>query len=75
MAPLTPRQTRILKFITDHTRVAGYPPTVREIGEHAGLTSTSSVHRQIGILVDKGFLRRVENRSRAVVVIDQGAAA
>ncbi|HEY9416297.1 MAG TPA: MarR family transcriptional regulator [Pseudonocardia sp.] len=76
-ATLTPRQARILDFIRDHTRTVGYPPTVREIGAHAGLTATSSVHRQLEVLVAKGYLRREGNRSRAVVVIDQqtGAAA
>lgn len=75
MPRLTPRQTRILQFIRDHTATVGYPPTVREIGEHAGLTSTSSVHAQLGRLVDKGYLRRAANRSRAVVAINQDVAA
>ncbi len=76
-ATLTTRQTRILDFIRDYTRTVGYPPTVREIGAHAGLTATSSVHRQLEVLAAKGYLRRTGNRSRAVVVLDQadGAAA
>jgi repressor LexA len=76
-ATLTARQARILGFIRDHTRTVGYPPTVREIGAHAGLTATSSVHRQLEVLVAKGYLRREGGRSRAVVVIDHtdGAAA
>lgn len=73
---LTPRQNRILEFIQQHTVTVGYPPTVREIGEHAGLTSTSSVHRQLLALVSKGYLRRAAGRSRAVVVaVEHGAAA
>lgn len=75
-ARLTPRQARILQFIRDHTVTVGYPPTVREIGVHAGLASTASVHRHLRVLADKGFLRRGEaGRSRAVVVIDQAVAA
>ena len=41
---LTPRQRRILDFIAETVRDRGYPPTVREIGEAVGLTSSSSVH-------------------------------
>lgn len=70
MHALTPRQHRILRFICDHTRDLGYPPTVREIGDHVGLASTSSVHRQLGVLVEKGHLSRAGNRSRAVVVLE-----
>lgn len=70
---LTARQTRILAFIRHHTATVGYPPTVREIGGHAGLTSTSSVHRQLGALAAKGYLRRELGRSRAVVVIEAAA--
>lgn len=67
-AQLTTRQARILQFIRDHTATIGYPPTVREIGAHAGLTSPSSTHRQLEVLTAKGYLRREGGRSRAVVV-------
>jgi repressor LexA len=49
-------------------RRQGYPPSVREIGEAVGLTSTSSVAHQLGTLQRKGFLRRDPNRPRAVDV-------
>jgi len=67
-AGLTPRQRRILEVIRDHMRRQGYPPSVREIGEAVGLTSTSSVAHQLGALQAKGFLRRDANRPRAVDV-------
>lgn len=71
MPRLTPRQARILQFIRDHTRTIGYPPTVREIGAHAGLTSTASVHRHLRALENKGLLRRgAAGQSRAVVVVE-----
>jgi repressor LexA len=46
----------------------GYPPSMREIGEAVGLTSTSSVAHQLTTLERKGFLRRDPNRPRAVDV-------
>ncbi len=67
-AGLTTRQRRILEVIRDHMRQQGYPPSVREIGEAVGLTSTSSVAHQLGTLQRKGFLRRDANRPRAVDV-------
>ncbi len=67
-AGLTTRQRRILEVIRDHMQLQGYPPSVREIGEAVGLTSTSSVAHQLGTLQRKGFLRRDANRPRAVDV-------
>jgi repressor LexA len=55
---LTPRQRRVLEVIRDAVERRGYPPSVREIGEAVGLTSSSSVHHQLAVLQRKGFLRR-----------------
>lgn len=65
---LTPRQRRVLEVIRDSVQRRGYPPSVREIGEAVGLTSTSSVSHQLATLQRKGFLRRDPNRPRAVDV-------
>src|SRR3712207_3007095 len=65
---LTPRQRKVLEVIRDSVERRGYPPTVREIGEAVGLTSTSSVSHQLATLQRKGFLRRDPNRPRAVDV-------
>jgi repressor LexA len=65
---LTPRQRRILDVIRDAVRRRGYPPSVREIGEAVGLTSSSSVAHQLTALERKGYLRRDPNRPRAVEV-------
>lgn len=46
----------------------GYPPSIREIGDAVGLTSTSSVAHQLRTLERKGYLRRDANRPRAVDV-------
>ncbi len=63
---LTPRQRRVLEVIRDWVQRFGYPPSVREIGEAVGLTSTSSVAHQLRALERKGYLRRDPNRPRAV---------
>ncbi|HVU61690.1 MAG TPA: transcriptional repressor LexA [Mycobacteriales bacterium] len=65
---LTPRQHRVLAVIRDSVERRGYPPSMREIGEAVGLTSTSSVAHQLATLERKGFLRRDANRPRAVEV-------
>jgi repressor LexA len=65
---LTPRQRRVLEVIRDSVERRGYPPSMREIGEAVGLTSTSSVAHQLTALEKKGFLRRDANRPRAVEV-------
>jgi repressor LexA len=65
---LTPRQRRVLEVIRDSVERRGYPPSMREIGESVGLTSTSSVSHQLLSLERKGFLRRDPNRPRAVEV-------
>ena len=65
---LTPRQRRVLEVIRDSVERRGYPPSMREIGEAVGLTSTSSVAHQLTTLEKKGFLRRDPNRPRAVEV-------
>src|SRR6185437_15490368 len=70
---LTPRQRRVLEVIRDAVERRGYPPSVREIGESVGLTSTSSVAHQLKTLEAKGFLRRDPNRPRAVEVLLPGA--
>ena len=63
---LTPRQRRVLEVIREWVERFGYPPSVREIGEAVGLTSTSSVAHQLRALERKGYLRRDPNRPRAV---------
>ena len=57
-AGLTPRQRLVLETITAEIAAHGYPPTMREIGDAVGLTSSSSVSHQLQALERKGFLRR-----------------
>jgi repressor LexA len=65
---LTARQQRILEFIGDTVRERGYPPTVREIGEAVGLTSSSSVHSQLANLQRKGLLHKDPTKPRAIQI-------
>jgi repressor LexA len=68
MDDLTPRQQRILEVIRRTVQERGYPPTVREIGEAVGLTSSSSVHAQLSTLQRKGLLRKDAAKPRAIEV-------
>ncbi|MUL44861.1 repressor LexA [Mycobacterium sp. CBMA293] len=74
---LTDRQRTILDVIRASVTTRGYPPSIREIGDAVGLTSTSSVAHQLRTLEKKGYLRRDPNRPRAVDVrgTDESAAA
>jgi repressor LexA len=65
---LTPRQLRVLATIKHAIEKRGYPPSMREIGEAVGLTSSSSVAHQLKVLEEKGFLKRDPNRPRALEV-------
>jgi len=65
---LTERQRTILEVIRQSVTTRGYPPSIREIGDAVGLTSTSSVAHQLRTLERKGYLRRDPNRPRAVDV-------
>src|SRR5262252_1432453 len=65
---LTWRQRKVLQVIRDSVQRRGYPPSMREIGEAVGLTSTSSVSYQLSTLQQKGYLRRDAGRPRTVEV-------
>ena len=65
---LTPRQQRVLTVIHESLSIRGYPPSMREIGEKVGLTSSSSVAHQLRTLEEKGFIKRGPNRPRALTV-------
>ncbi len=63
---MTMRQHKILQVIRDSVERRGYPPSVREIGQAAGLKSPSSVAHQLKVLEKRGLIRRDPNRPRAV---------
>jgi repressor LexA len=68
---LTERQRQVLQFIKDEIRLKGYPPSVREIGEAIGLSSSSTVHGHMARLEEKGFIRRDPTKPRAIEVLDE----
>jgi repressor LexA len=65
---LTGKRREILDFIANQLRDRGYPPSVREIGEAVGLTSSSTVHTHLTTLQKQGFLRRDPTKPRAIEV-------
>ena len=69
---LSERQQRIYEFITKFTRDKGRPPTIREIGSHVGISSTSVVNYNLNILVREGMLQREKEVSRGLRVVTNG---
>lgn len=68
MKGITDRQKEVLSFISDFTEENSYPPTVREIGDHFGI-SLRAVQDHIAALQKKGFLSQSQKRSRSIKVI------
>jgi len=68
---LNPRQREILEFLRDHKRSHAYPPTVREIGQAVGLSSSSTVQNHLNALEQKGYIRRDPTKSRTVEVVGE----
>jgi repressor LexA len=66
---LNPRQREILEFLRNHARNHAYPPTVREIGQAVGLSSSSTVQNHLNALEQKGHIRRDPTKSRTVEVV------
>jgi repressor LexA len=64
--PLTDRQKQALEFIGSYITSRGYPPTLREIGEHMGIRSTNGVNDHLKALEKKGYLEREDLKSRAL---------
>jgi len=65
---LTGKRQEILEFIGQRVRDRGYPPSVREIGEAVGLTSSSTVHAHLAVLQAEGYLVRDPTKPRAIEV-------
>lgn len=75
MAHLTLRQKEILDFLVAYNDERGIYPTLREIGEHFGISSYGTIHKHLRLLTEKGFIRRERHQSRAIEVDDDSAAA
>jgi repressor LexA len=72
---LTDRQQEILGFISQSIEERGYPPTLREIGEHFGIRSTNGVNDHLRALEKKGHLQREDLKSRALRPVGAPASA
>jgi repressor LexA len=72
---LNPRQREILEFLRTHSRNHAYPPTVREIGQAVGLSSSSTVQNHLNALEQKGYIRRDPTKSRTVEVVGEESPA
>lgn len=63
---LTDRQAAVLNFIASHIIDTGFPPTIREIGDHLDISSTNGVNDHLKALEKKGYLVREDAKSRAI---------
>ena len=70
MQGLTKRQEQTLDFIRESIHTLGYPPTLREIGQHMGIRSTNGVNDHLRALERKGYLRREDMKSRALRLVE-----
>ena len=66
---LTARQQEIWQYLVEYVDDHGYPPTVREIGEHVGLASPSTVHAHLANLERSGLIRRDPTKPRAIELV------
>ncbi len=67
---ISAKQEQILNILKENILKKGYPPTVREICEAVGLSSTSSVHAHLNSLEEKGYIRRDPTKPRAIEILD-----
>lgn len=65
---LSPRQRQILEYIRQVSRERNYPPSVREIGQAVGLSSSSTVQNHLNQLERRGYVRRDASKSRTIEV-------
>lgn len=68
MKALSPKQQQIYDYIISFQSAHGYPPSVREIGEHVGLKSPSTVHFHLKGLEAAGLITKAEGKTRAITV-------
>lgn len=66
---LTRKQFELLRFINERLKESGVPPSFDEMKEALDLRSKSGIHRLITALEERGFIRRLPNRARAIEVI------
>ena len=72
---LSERQKKMLDFIQKFGQQNGYPPSIREIGEAVGISSTSVVNYNLNRLVEEGYVARDQNVSRGIRLTEKLARA
>ena len=75
LLPLTERQREIYEYIRKRVTEDHRPPTVREIGEAFGISSTNGVRSVIGALIRKGYVSRSPKLSRGLEVKSEALRA
>ena len=75
MKDSTPKQQQICAFVREFSREYGYPPTVREIGEHLGLKSPSTVKFHLDKLRSGGFIQWDDGKTRSITLLEQEPSA
>jgi SOS-response transcriptional repressor LexA len=66
---LTRKQKELLELIDDRIKVEGIPPSLEEMAAAIKLSSKSGVHRLLTGLEERGYIRRIHNRARAIEVL------
>ena len=68
---LTRRQREIYQYLKEHIRGKGYAPSIAEIGKQFKLSSPATVHKHLIHLESKGLIRKHQNLSRAIEIVDE----
>jgi repressor LexA len=72
---LSERQSRIVEYLSEYVEENGYPPSIREIGAAAGISSTSVVSYNLKRLEEKGYISRDREVSRGLKLVTAGHQA
>jgi repressor LexA len=75
MEKMSEKQKNIYRYIIEYIDENNYPPSVREIGQAAGLSSTSTVHGYLQRLEKRGLIKRDESKSRAITVVSDSESS
>jgi repressor LexA len=71
---LTKRQKEIYEYLKEHIQSMGYAPSIMEICAKFNLSSPATVHKHLSHLEEKGIIRREQNLSRAIELVEETAA-
>ena len=72
---LTRKQSELLTYLSDHMQQHNVPPSFDEMRDALGLASKSGVHRLVSGLEERGYIRRLANRARAIEILKPVTAA